>query len=109
MQLMANRSFEKDVTVKLTDAKDKIRYCNGFIVETGSPVYGFSLDPDAEFELEYARPEVKLTLLGYSGNVKSLEAWLSTDKGLRTVLKQCYTEPITVLTDEVLNVVGPAY
>lgn len=107
--LFSNKKSEKDVTVRLTDVNGVTKLCNGFITEAGALVYGCTLDPEPEFELEYARPEVRLTVLNYSGQVTALEAWLNTVDGPRTVISHNCEEPIAVLSDESLILVGPIY
>jgi len=107
--LYGNKASERDVTVKLTDGDGTVRYCNGFITEIGSAVYGCSLDPDADYELEYARPDIKLTLINYSGAVRAIEAWMNTPNGPRTVFRQSYQESTVVTSSDQLEIVGPAY
>jgi len=41
--------------------------------------------------------------------VKSVEAWLNTSDGPQTVFKKDYSEPVAILSDEALQIVGPAY
>lgn len=107
-QLFSNKPSERDVTVKLTDEDGTVRYCNGFITELGAEVFGCTLDPDADCVLEHARPEVSLTLLGYTGwMVKAVEAWCNTPAGPRTVFRQNYGKSGKLSDTSVI--VGPAY
>lgn len=107
--MFSNKRSEKDVTVRVVGEDGKDQLTHGFIVELGALVEGCALDPEPEFELEYGRPELKLTLLNYSGSVKSVKAWLSTVDGPQTVFEQQFAEPVALTAGESLEIVGPAF
>lgn len=107
--MLANTEGETDVTVKIETPFGEERLTHGFFKSIGSPVSASALDPDPEFELEYERPELALTVLGYQGQVKKLTAWVATPNGPQVVLTHLFAEPIALLSDETLQVVGPAY
>lgn len=108
--LHGNKVSERDVTVKLTDEDGTERMLNGFFVEIGSLVTGFSLDPDPEYELEYTRPEIKLTLINAAGiPMKAIEAWENTPKGPRTVFKKTFEEVQKAFSSDPMILTGPAY
>ena len=107
--MLSNKRSEVDVTVRVTDSRGEDRLISGFYRELGAPVTGESLDPDPEFLLEFSRPEIEVVILGYSGSIKAVSAWVSTMEGPQVVLDKEFPEPMTVLADESLTVVGPAY
>jgi hypothetical protein len=107
--MLANTKGETDVTVKIEGPDGDTSLTHGFFKSIGSPVNGVELDPDGSFDMEYERPELALTVLGFSGTIARLQAWISTPKGPRVVLTHSFEEPIAVLADETIRVVGPAF
>lgn len=107
--MLADTEGETDVTVKIETPFGETHLTHGFFKDVGSPVTAFTLDPDPEFEMEYDRPELALTVLGYQGQVKKLTAWVATPDGPQVVLTHSFPEPVALMRDETLRVVGPAY
>jgi hypothetical protein len=99
---------EMDVTCTVWDREGNHQTVSGVIKDLGCALSGFELDPEAEFEYEYERPEAEVTLFGFQGIVTRVRAWLGTIDGPQVVLESKLEEPIRVLADESLTVVGQA-
>lgn len=105
----SNRVGDREVTLKVTDKDGKTSLCNGFYREVGSAVLGAELDPDGEFEYEYARPDALITFFGWSGVLVGLEAWENTRKGPLTVFRHQLDEPVALTGTESLSIIGPMF
>ena len=98
---------ECDVTCSVEFANGKSRMYNGIFIFKGAPVTGIELDHEAEFPLEYGRPEGDLRIFDFKGKICKVRAWIQTAKGPQVVLENTF--PSTVVIEEgcLIPVVGP--
>lgn len=100
-------SGECEVTCKVESASGKTVMCNGLFIFKGAPVIGVELDDEAEFHLEYGRPEGDLLLLNYEGRVRKVNAWITTANGPQVVLEATYQVSKEVKDGVAIPVAGP--
>lgn len=80
---------------------------NGVFVFEGAPALGVELDHEAQFLMEYGYPEGNITLIGFQGLIRKIDAWIATVDGPLVVLKAVFKNSLKVEEGDAIPVAGP--
>ncbi len=101
------KQHECDVTCMVENQNGKTRMYNAIFAFRGAPVTGIELDHEAQFPLEYGRPEGDLKILDFTGRIRKVRAWITTADGPQVVLENTFQSSIQVKEGDAIPVVGP--
>lgn len=105
--ILQSKPYETDVTCRVEQVNGNSRMYNGVFTFLGAPVLGCELDEEADFLLEYGFPEGDLIVLGFSGKIRKVDAWINSADGPLVVLTASFANPLEVKDGDTIPVAGP--